>query len=242
MRILGFCKANMSVARMGFMRSSHGLWTLTHCPLVPTSCRLLSTSTPRTYASSSAPSLTDTQRAAIAAKKFLKNEEIPFPSVQVIDPETRSLGAPTSLRHLLSQIDKKTHFYQLITATPFPLVKLVSKSEAHERKMEEKRLKRERMLNTPELKEIQMTWGVEKGDLKHKLAKVQKELKGKNVVNVILAKKKGANLPPPADREKLVQDILDALQEDAKERRARTVTKVFTVLYFAPVGSAAESS
>jgi len=120
----------------------------------------------------------------------------------------------------------------------------MSRKEDYQQKLESKRQKRERMQNTAELKEIQMTWGVERGDLKHKLGKAMKELRNKNLINIILAKKKNVDPPSPAERDRLVQAILDILKDDAKERRPRTSTPVFTILHLGPLtsGSAAAPS
>ncbi|KAG8851999.1 hypothetical protein FRB96_009015 [Tulasnella sp. 330] len=171
-------------------------------------------------------------RKAHDKQKAPINENIPFETVQCRQADT-SLGPPTSLTTLLSRIDKAKEICILLSRKP-PVVTIMSKQEALEkRKADKEKLKAQKAAQA-ESKVIQMTWGVEAGDLTHKVAKMKRELEKGNHVELILAKKKKVPVPPPAEREERVTEIVTLLQDVAREI-SRTRTPFITTVSLRPV-------
>jgi len=90
----------------------------------------------------------------------------------MVDPETGRLNPPTALGDILSTINPKTHFVELVSEDPGPIVKVVNKKEAFDRYKEHKAKLKAVAKQQLDQKEIQLTWGVAQGDLAHKLKKV----------------------------------------------------------------------
>jgi len=110
----------------------------------------------------------------------------------------------------------------------------MSKEEASEKRRADKaRLKLQKAAQA-ETKVIQMTWGVEQGDLTHKVAKMKRELEKGNHIELIMAKKKKVMVPPPAEREARVTEIVALLQDVAKEVK-RTQSPIITTVSLRPI-------
>jgi len=81
---------------------------------------------------------------------------------------------------------------------------------------------------------VQMTWGVEPGDMTHKVAKMRAELKRGNHIEVVMAKKKRVPVPPQGEREAKVNEIVLALAEVGREVK-RTRTAIITTVSLRPL-------
>ncbi|TFK56210.1 hypothetical protein OE88DRAFT_1731822 [Heliocybe sulcata] len=157
-----------------------------------------------------------------------RNEKIPYRTVRLVDPETSKLLAPTPLTELLKVFDDNKFFLELVATNPEPIVKLVNKREARQRRLEAR--KQERTTKKDE-KEIQMTWKIAGGDLSHKLKKVRQELEKGNRINLVYALKKGQQLPTPQEKDNIVRGTLDQLEDIAREWKPREQAPRLTVIY-----------
>ncbi|KAH0839553.1 mitochondrial carrier domain-containing protein [Lanmaoa asiatica] len=159
------------------------------------------------------------------------NRQIPFDHVFVVDPETNKLS-PTKqrLKDLLENRQKRV--IELVASTPEPIVRVTTRSEVEARYREMKRAARRGAKVGEEPKEVQLTWGVARGDLEHKLRKARRDLeKGYRVVVVVTMK----NRHRPSNRQQLVafaDEISGALCEIGKEWKEREFTERLMVLSF----------
>lgn len=178
------------------------------------------------------PNLKQSCRSAssTATQKRRSDEDIPHRVVQLVDAETGRLNPPSALRDLLSSIDRKTHHIELVREEPNPIVKIINKKEAFNKRKEQKARMKEVARKCTQ-KEIQMTWGVASGDLAHKLNKVREELMKGNRVDLVYAPKKGQPLPSPIEMELRAQETVDFLADVGKEWKSREVQRTVTALY-----------
>lgn len=153
--------------------------------------------------------------------------DIGYPVVQLVDPQTDRLRSPAPLADIVSSIDLKTHFVELVSESPNPIVKIISKqAQFGERKAAKTKKK-----NQLELKEVQMTWGVASGDLAHKLRKVKQELEKGNRVDLVYAPKNGQVIPTAKEMEVRVQETLDYTRDVGKEWKPMEVQGAMTVIH-----------
>lgn len=124
----------------------------------------------------------------------------------------------------------------LLSKNP-PVVKVMTKQEASEKRKADKLKQKALKAAQAESKVIQMTWGVEPGDLTHKVAKMKRELEKGNHVELIMAKKKKVPVPPPAERDARVAEIVTLLQDVAKEI-SRTQSPIITTVSLRPIKKA----
>ncbi|KAF8841291.1 hypothetical protein BDN67DRAFT_532106 [Paxillus ammoniavirescens] len=188
-------------------------------PLSPL-LRIRNLTTTRTYAT------VDTSRKPT-------NDKIPHTHVRIIDPETSKLSAaPTRLTDLLASLDLKKDLVELATSSPEPIVRIVDRKEAFAKYKELKKALKKGNKSGEAAKEIQLTWGVAKGDLEHKLAKARTQMEKGHRVAVVLAPKKGQTLPTPKEMQARAQEVEEALRDTGKEWREREVTKTMTIMSF----------
>jgi translation initiation factor IF-3 len=179
---------------------------------------------------------------AVDDPSFFKNHAIPYPIVRLVNPDSNKLEGETRLRDLLASVDLEQNYVQLIsTETPDggkPLVKIINKHDAAQKERDQKSKKKEqkKVASGRESKEIQLSWGVEPGDLKHKLSKSIQELEKKNRVNVVFVKKKGAPMPTPEQQAAKLQAVWEAVRHVATEREPRVIHELTAVLYLQGLG------
>ncbi|KAJ3476869.1 hypothetical protein NLI96_g10856 [Meripilus lineatus] len=149
--------------------------------------------------------------------------------VRFVDPETGALQPMASYPPLLASITQKTHFLELVSEEPEPIVRLISRKLRHER---EKGIKQKKKENKMEQKEVQLTWGVAAGDLGHKLKKVRQELMKGNRVSLVFAPRKGQPPLKPEQMAAKVQETADALADIGKEWKAREMQKSTAAIHF----------
>lgn len=114
----------------------------------------------------------------------------------------------------------------LVSSNPAPIVKIVNKRAALERQKAEKlRAKQNKRVQ----KVIQMTWGVELGDLTHKVAKMRDELGAGNHVELVMTKKKGVPVPKPLEMEKKVNQVVEMMKDVAREIGRNQGAMIWTV-------------
>ncbi|KAH9853972.1 hypothetical protein C2E23DRAFT_754614 [Lenzites betulinus] len=152
-----------------------------------------------------------------------RNEEIQHNFVRLVNPETGVLEPPAPLRQTLSRFNLKTHFLELVTNEPEPIVKVHDRKLVYDRERTKKRVQASK--KPTEEKEVQLTWYVGTADMEFKLRKVRAELEEGNRVNLIFAAKRGQPLPPPEQQEKIVEQALSLLADVGKESKERAVQK-----------------
>jgi translation initiation factor IF-3 len=158
-----------------------------------------------------------------------RNHDIPHHIVQLVNEEGR-LEPHTSLSHLIASIDPQSHYIELVTEHPQPVVKIRDKGEQYH-KLKEWKKKQKTTAASNVQKEIQMTWGVESGDLAHKLSKARKELEKGNRVELVFAPKANQRFPSPALVESRINETVEKMAEFAKEWMPRKVERGVAILY-----------
>jgi translation initiation factor IF-3 len=159
----------------------------------------------------------------------LRDRNIPYHIVQLVNEDGR-LEPPTPLSHIIASIDSKTHFVELVNEDPQPLVKIKNKTQEYIKMKEWKKRQKEVAASNIQ-KEIQMTWGVESGDLAHKLKKVRKELEKGNRVDLVYAPKANQVMPSPVAMENRIKETVEILSDIAKEWAPRRFEKGVAVLF-----------
>ncbi|KAG8741146.1 hypothetical protein FRC10_003244 [Ceratobasidium sp. 414] len=179
---------------------------------------------------------------AASDPSFFRNGAIPFSVVRLVNPETNKLDPETRLRDLLATVDLDKNYVQLVSSGGAdggrPLVKIVNKHHAAQKERDQKSRKKEQKKAAAgrETKEIQLSWGVEPGDLKHKLSKSIQELEKRNRVNLVFVKKKGAPMPSPEQKAAKLQAVWEAVKHVATEREPRVIHDLTAVLYLQGLG------
>lgn len=159
------------------------------------------------------------------------DDKIPYRIVRVVNPDTGKLDPPTRLTDVLASVDSKTWRVELVTEDPEPIVRVVDRRESYEKWKEQKKAFR-KGVKAGEQKEIQITWGVDAGDLKHKIMKARAELEKGCRVDIVIAPKRGQKLPKPNEMIARADEVSALLLDIAKEWRARDVQKTITVMSF----------
>lgn len=168
-----------------------------------------------------------------------QNEEIPYRSVRLVDPDTGHLNPPALLKSVLQAVASKTHFLELVSENPEPIVRVICRKDRHEKLKE---IKQKRKDSKREDKEIQLTWGVAAGDLQHKLKKVRQELQKGNRVSLVFAPKKGQSPLSAAQMASKVQETVDSLADVGKEWKLRDVQKATTAIHFQGINTGISAS
>lgn len=169
-------------------------------------------------------------RAIMPGATHLRNEAIPFRSACLVG-EDGSLGPLTPLSQLLASLNPAEQFLELVGNNPEqPIVKLKNKKE-HFQKQKEWNKRQKVVASSNVQKEIQMSWGVEVGDLTHKLKKVRKELEKGNRVELVFSPKVPQRPPTAAHMTARLQEATVHLVEFAREWSPRKVEGAVAILY-----------
>lgn len=169
-------------------------------------------------------------RAAMPGAGHLRDKDIPYRTVSLVS-EDGTLGPPTQLSQLLATIDPKAQFIELVGNNPAqPIVKIRGKKE-HFQKQKEWNKRQKAVATSNVQKEIQMSWGVEVGDLMHKLNKVRKELEKGSKVELVFSPKQPQRPPTTAAMQARLQEASTKLAQFAKEWSPRKVEGAVAILY-----------
>jgi translation initiation factor IF-3 len=177
---------------------------------------------------------TNPRRDVHRARK--RNTTIPYEIVQLVN-SANNLEPPIPLSQLLSSLNLETHFVELVSESPTPIVKIFAKRDIADQARARKRERVESPTGGGETKFIQMTWGVEEGDLKRKLGQARKELEKGNHINLVFGKKKHVRLLAPGVREQMIREVMEVMDDIAKERKPRGMTEIATILYLSKKAS-----
>ncbi|KAJ7265898.1 hypothetical protein B0H12DRAFT_1179770 [Mycena haematopus] len=143
-----------------------------------------------------------------------RDEKIPHEEVSVVQ-EDNSLFK-TSLKSLLQSLDRTKVWVELVAVVPQPVVKIVEKKAAvaAQKKLRERQRVSARK-NT--VKEVQLTWGSEPGDLEHKLDRVRSLLEIGVKVDIVFSTKPKTLPPSVAVQQAKVKDTIESLADISKE-------------------------
>jgi translation initiation factor IF-3 len=174
-------------------------------------------------------------------KKPQRDEKIKYNFVRVADPVTKRLTEPLRLLKLLSTLDRKKQFVELVSVEKdsIPIVKVIATKAVFDKAKQLKAKARETAMSNRH-KEIQLTWGSTSKDMTHKLERAREELEKGLKVDLVFAPKKGQILPRPAERQVQIQEIVDMMVDAAKEWKPRDEGKTVTAVFLQ--GSAPASS
>jgi translation initiation factor IF-3 len=157
----------------------------------------------------------------------LKNEKIHYRNVQI--NHNGRLSAPTTVRRILSLLDRRGYYIQLISHQP-PIVRIVNQEEEYKRKKEEH--ERAKLLKAKrEHKEIQLSWVTSGADAVHKLEKARKDLAKGFRVELVFAHKSNQPLPSVKDMHKTLQRTADSLADVGKEWKERVLQRKMGALF-----------
>ncbi|GAA5870319.1 hypothetical protein JCM3774_004640 [Rhodotorula dairenensis] len=151
------------------------------------------------------------------SSKVVRDEDIPFETVILVDPSTKALLPPATLSSLLGSLDRTRFLIQLADATQEPpICRIVDKKEEYAKSRERHAKAKERVAAGGGVagppKEVHLTWGTSSHDLEHKLKK-GKDLLGKgHRVVVCLSRKKGAPEVSQEVRRQVLKQIEQSLE------------------------------
>ncbi|KAG8756991.1 hypothetical protein FRC11_004877 [Ceratobasidium sp. 423] len=185
---------------------------------------------------------------AVQNPAFFKNGAIPYAYVRVVNSETNRLEPETKLKDLLASVDLDANFVQLVSTEPpdggKPLVKIISKHAAAQKEREQKAKKKDqkKAAGGREPKEIQLSWNIDPGDLKHKLSKVIKELEKKNRVTISFIPKKGSPVPTHPQMSAKMDMVWNEVKDIAIEPRPRLGGDLTGLMYLQGLGPKGEQT
>lgn len=157
----------------------------------------------------------------------LKDENIKYKRVHI--RHDGCLSAPSNVSYILSLLDRRGYYIQLISHDP-PIVKIVDKAEEYSRMKEEHeqaKLSKSKQVH----KEVQLSWVTSDADMAHKLEKAKEDLAKGLRVNLVFAHKRGRPLPSLEDIKERLQSLVDSLADVGKEWKARVVQRRLAAVF-----------
>lgn len=182
-----------------------------------------------------------------ALDRKLRNEEIPYRQVRLVDKTTGQLGPLVYLKDLLHDIKndrtrdangqerRASYFVELVTEVPEVVVKLVDPRDEYQKQKD--RAEQAKKAKKGEGKEVQMSWSISDGDLAHKVKKVQQFIGQGHRVNVVFALKKGHTYIAPSEMHGTIQKLLKLLENDAEEAQPALIRGALAVISLKAKGS-----
>ncbi|KAK4049006.1 hypothetical protein OIV83_004367 [Microbotryomycetes sp. JL201] len=172
-----------------------------------------------------APSTSSGTRRPLKRDTAIKDEQIPYQQVVLVDPETSGLMAPASLRSILAALDR-TRFSILLVDGQHdpPICKILDKKQQYEQQRAKDKAKKQ-AANAPgatgsgQAKEVQLTWSTTLHDLGHKLNKAKDMLAKGSRVTVIIKDKKGAERPTQQAKTQLFANVEQTLQDHGQLKK-----------------------
>jgi len=220
--MIPFASFRATVSAPVFLR--HGQLAL---PTIHKCCTLKPITVPVRYA------------ASIPRADHLRNANIPYETVYLVTDGR--LGPPTPLSHLLASIDPQEVFIELVNEKPQPIVKIISKRDRYVKQKEWRKKQREVALSNMR-KEIQLTWGIEPGDLEHKLDKARRDIEKGIRVELVFAPKANQRPPSPAAMQNRLNETTQKISEFAMEWSPRRVERGVVILYLKKLHTSSKPS
>ncbi|KAK4056905.1 hypothetical protein OIO90_002155 [Microbotryomycetes sp. JL221] len=208
-------------------------------PSLTCTCHLAATPTTwiRLASSSSTPA-----RRPLKRDTQIKDEQIPFKQITLVNPETSQLMPPASLRTILNQLDR-TRFSILLVDKSHepPICKILDKKQQYEKQKAKDKAKKEAAQSTGSgasssatPKEIQLTWSTTAHDLSHKLNKAKDMLAKGSKVLVVIKSRKGAEATSQQGKLALQTSIEAALRDNGKLKKKPEVRGGMCQMEFGP--------
>ncbi|GAA5968908.1 hypothetical protein JCM11641_000775 [Rhodosporidiobolus odoratus] len=176
-----------------------------------------------------------------AAKTVLRDEDIPHQLVVLVDPSTKSLLPPSTVRSLLASLDRSRYHIQLVDASHDPAIcRIIDKKGEYDKAREKKAKDAERAKSPASAanqapREVHFTWGVSTHDLEHKLKKGKEFLSKGGRILVCLADKGGSAVKASGEvKKKVIQQVEKALEGHGVLQGQPTFKHGATLLEFKP--------
>ncbi|KAF8629643.1 hypothetical protein AX15_003374 [Amanita polypyramis BW_CC] len=157
----------------------------------------------------------------------LKDEDIKYRTVQIT--HDGRLSSLTTVKHILSLIDRRGYYIQLVNHRP-PVVKIVSKADDYSRKRQEHE-QAKHVKATRAHKEVQLSWAAGEADATHKLEKIREDLAKGSRVDLVFEQKKGQPSPSPQEMHERVQAVVDSLADVGKEWKDRRIQRRLAAVF-----------
>ncbi|KAF5390392.1 hypothetical protein D9757_005229 [Collybiopsis confluens] len=153
-----------------------------------------------------------------------RNKSIPYTQVHLVDRANDGKLVKMALNDLLAQIDDENSYVELQVTDPVPIVRIVDREEAAERrKLAKERQKESKKKNVK--KEFQFTWGMAVADLEHKLARASEELKKGHRVDLVFGPKKRTAAPSVGEMKEKMQLMADKVADVGVEWKSRELQR-----------------
>lgn len=163
----------------------------------------------------------------------LKDEDIKYPRVQIT--HDGRLSAPTTITRVLSLLDRRGYYIQLVSQKP-PVVKIVNKSEEYNRKKQEQ--EQAKLLKAKHVhKELQLTWATGEADATHKLEKAREDLARGFRVDIVFEHKRGQPSPSHQQMQERVQAVVDSLADVSMEWKERQIQRRIAAVFLRGTGT-----
>ncbi|KAJ7499404.1 hypothetical protein FB451DRAFT_1073633 [Mycena latifolia] len=156
-----------------------------------------------------------------------RNDQIPYEEVSLAED---NVLVKMSLRRLLSSIDLKEQWVELVAENPMPIVRIINKKVRLAKQKELKKSQRESTRKNI-VKEVQLTWSSEQSDLEHKLARVRTYLEIGAKVDVVFSTKAKTNSPSPAVMNQKLQDTIEMMADVSTEAKPVEWRKNMAVIH-----------
>lgn len=182
-------------------------------------------------------------------KGVFRDEDIPHTTVVLVDPTSKGLLPPSTVRSLLASLDRTRYCIQLADASHDPpICRLIDKKELYDKAREKKSTAQEKA-KTPASaassppREVHFTWGVSAHDLEHKLKKGKEFLEKGGRILVCLADKPGTKVKVNNEvRGKVINEVQSALEGFGVMSDRPKNRQGATVLEFRPETTAAPTA
>ncbi|THV00568.1 hypothetical protein K435DRAFT_443548 [Dendrothele bispora CBS 962.96] len=170
-----------------------------------------------------------------------KNESIPFQRVFLVDPETEKLQEKP-LKDVLAMFNKKTHFAELQRTDPFPVVRIIDKSEAHHKKLKLKEQQKAAAKRNVR-KEFQFTWGMAQGDVSYRMERVKDTLRKGGKVDIVFAPKAGVRTGPALlEMKQRMEELVGSLKDLATEYKNREYRRFLAAVFLQGQGTGKDAA
>jgi translation initiation factor IF-3 len=168
-----------------------------------------------------------------------RNHDIPFQTVQLVDPATNKLDEPQSKSSILRNMDFSQEALVVVQADP-PIVKIINlEEERHAKREFDARAKLQRKTSMED-KELQVPWNAAPSDMQHKINTARNILEKGDRVHLIFATRSGAGLKNKITEEQrleIVKNFDVQLGMSAKKWKADDQTRGMWICYWQPLPS-----
>ncbi|KAG6885781.1 hypothetical protein C0993_009886 [Termitomyces sp. T159_Od127] len=184
--------------------------------------RLLTSAAPQTRSPVKTAQAAKASSEAAKAKKTepFRDLAIPHRFVRLVDPETGRLNELQPLKSVLRTLDLRSHYLELVTDKPEPIVRIYNRYAEKTRAAEAESRARE-VARQNVHKEVQLSWASAPADLAHKINKVREDLMRGARVDLVFARKSRQQRLDPAAMHERASEAIESLKDVSKEWKER---------------------